>query len=167
MPTHSKSISSLTSDIKMKAVTTPFPRLDFMRALILPYQIYEVLARSVPKALLPDSDSVRSTLSSNCSGCPLDTHFALEASPRYSVLDCMLSRFLNLKSSLLHTGAGTHELRENELRGSQPPRQKAPTPHWPYSEGGWLMGATQLRGLAGHTRATRFTRWTQFSFSAL
>lgn len=31
------------------------------------------------------------------------------------------------------TGAGTQESSEKDMRGSQPPRQKAPLPHWLYS----------------------------------
>jgi hypothetical protein len=66
-------------------------------------------------------------------GVPLETQSALLASPRYSVFGTTPSRLLNWKVWLLHTGAGTHELRVLEFRGSQPPRQYAPTPHWPYS----------------------------------
>lgn len=53
----------------------------------------------------------------------------------------------------LQTGPGTHESNECDMRGSQPPRQKAPTPQSPYTEkqlaGRRDSGAGRLR-----TRAT-------------
>ena len=39
-----------------------------------------------------------------------------------------------MKSPLLHIGAATQDWRSKEYLGSQPPRQYAPTPHWPYCE---------------------------------
>jgi hypothetical protein len=41
--------------------------------------------------------------------------------------------FQLLKGLLSQIGAGAQEFKENELTGSQPPRQFAPVPHWPYS----------------------------------
>lgn len=50
------------------------------------------------------------------------------------MLGVIPSRFSNVYVLLSQTGAGVQELRENEDRGSQPPRQYAPTPHCPYSK---------------------------------
>lgn len=49
-------------------------------------------------------------------------------------MSTMLSRLLNVDLVLLQTGAGVHESSEKDRRGSQPPRQYAPTPHSPYWE---------------------------------
>jgi hypothetical protein len=43
------------------------------------------------------------------------------------------SRLLKLYVLLWQTGAGTQESSPKDIRGSQPPRQYAPTPHCPYS----------------------------------
>lgn len=45
---NSKSISSSTSESRIKAVTTPRPRLVFSVADTLPYSMYPVEASSVP-----------------------------------------------------------------------------------------------------------------------
>jgi len=66
-------------------------------------------------------------------GDPLETQSALDASPRYLVLGAMPSKFSNVYVLLWQTGSGVHEFSENDDRGSQPPKQYAPTPHWPYS----------------------------------
>jgi len=61
------------------------------------------------------------------------TQSVFDESPRYSVFDVILSKLLKLYVLLSHTGSGAHESREKEARGSQPPKQYAPTPHCPYS----------------------------------
>ena len=97
VPTNSKSISSFTSDNRMNAVTTPLPRLVFICAVTLPYHTYVVLASSVPTDF---SGMVSSTWSPLLSlyflGSPLYTQSALDASPRYSALDCMPSSEVSL-----------------------------------------------------------------------
>ena len=62
-----------------------------------------------------------------------------------------------MKSNVLvwQTGSGTHEARLKDERGSQPPRQYAPTPHCPYSveAGGQLVvDATKGGDCEGNSR---------------
>ena len=87
----------MTSDNKINAVTTPLPRLVLSVAATLPYHTYAVLASSVPTDF---SGMVSSTWSPPPSvyflGSPLKTQFALDASPRYSVLDAMSSTSVSL-----------------------------------------------------------------------
>ncbi len=114
----------------MKAVTTPAPLLVLKRACTFPYHIYIVLARSVPTV---SGAMVNSTSVPYWMGDPLETQSALVASPRYLVFGWMPSKFSNVYVLLWQTGSGVHEFSENDDRGSQPPKQYAPTPHWPYS----------------------------------
>ena len=67
------------------------------------------------------------------SGSPDETQSASEALPRY--LSMLTTRSSESSDMVFdsHTGSGTQESREKEKRGSQPPRQYAPTPHSPYS----------------------------------
>ena len=122
---NSKSISSLLSDSRIKAVTTPAPLLVLRVALILPYQTYVVLASKVPEALSPSSERVNSVefLSVFSSASPLDTQSAFDGSPRYVFCSTILSVFLKVYVPDLQTGAGTQASREKEDFPSQPPRQ--------------------------------------------
>ena len=68
---------------------------------------------------------------------------------------------LKVWSLLLQVGAGTHESRELELSGSHPPKQYAPTPHFPYSDKRedisdhscepWMKILTRAAGKVGRT----------------
>jgi hypothetical protein len=118
----------------MKAVTTPCVRLVLSVAVILPYHTYTELARSVPTEFLGMVSRTES--GSFCgygAGVPLDTQSAFEASPAYLVLGATSSTLFILMFRFAQIGAGMQESSEWEKRGSQPPRQYAPTPHWPYS----------------------------------
>jgi hypothetical protein len=57
----------------------------------------------------------------------------VDESPRYLVFAVIPSMFSKLKVLLTHTGSGAQDSREKDERGSQPPKQYAPTPHCPYS----------------------------------
>ena len=71
--------------------------------------------------------------SSNGTGSPLDTQSAFDGSPRYLVLGTIPSSELNWNDWLWQTGSATHDSSWLEYLGLQPPKQYAPTPHWPYS----------------------------------
>jgi hypothetical protein len=114
----------------MKAVTTPAPLLVLNVADTFPYHIYVELASSVPTE---PSGIVNSTLPSNGTACPSITQSVLEESPRYSVFEVIRSMLVNSVIVSLQTGSGAHESRENDIRGSHPPKQYAPVPHCPYS----------------------------------
>jgi len=77
---------------------------------------------------------VNSTVSWYATAWPSITQSVVLESPKYSVLDVILSRESKFVVLLEQTGSGTHDLRLNEDRGSQPPKQYAPAPHWPYSK---------------------------------
>lgn len=113
----------------MKAETTPAPRLDFIRAPTLPYHTYSVLASRVPYELAPSWDKVNRTELSYGLGVPLETQSDFEESPKNSVFAVMPSRLSKVYFLSEQTGFGVQESRVWECIGSQPPRQKAPTPH--------------------------------------
>lgn len=116
----------MTSPYRIKAVTTPLPLLVLILALTVPYHMYVVDAITVPTLL---GGIVSRMLPLWASGWPWYTQSAFSASPRYLSMDTILSMLSILYVLLLHTGAGMHESREKDIRGSQPPRQKAPWPH--------------------------------------
>jgi len=83
---------------------------------------------------------------------PCDCQLILEASPRYLSMVCTSSRLSSVYFPDLHTGPGTHESKLCDMRGSQPPRQKAPTPQSPYTAN--LLAPTPMRwNFATRTRA--------------
>ncbi|KAH8626647.1 putative glycosidase [Alternaria alternata] len=85
-------------------------------------------------------------------GMPCDCQLILDASPRYLSMVCTSSRLSSEYVPDLHTGPGTHESNECDMRGSQPPRQKAPTPQSPYTAR-LLAPFPPQCALAGRTRA--------------
>ena len=97
-------------------------------------------------------------------GMPCDCQLILDASPRYLSMVCTSSRLSSEYVPDLHTGPGTHESNECDMRGSQPPRQKAPTPQSPYTARVLAPFSPQC-ALAGRTRssasgvAARSRRW--------
>lgn len=114
----------------MNAVTTPLPLPVLNLALTFPYHIYRDVASTVPTVL---GAIVRSSEFLYGTACPSMTQSVLVASPRYLFFDVIPVMSLNVYDLSSHTGAGTHESRPNEERGSQPPRQYAPLPQTPYS----------------------------------
>ena len=69
-----------------------------------------------------------------------------------------------MKSNVLlwQTGSGTHEARLKDERGSQPPRQYAPTPHCPYSlESGCQLVVVTRKGRCceGNSREQHGVSW--------
>lgn len=117
----------------MNAVTTPFPLPVLNFAFTFPYHIYRDVASTVPTvlgAIVSSSEFLYGT------ACPSMTQSVLVGSPRYLFFDVMPFMSLNVYVLSWHTGAGTHESRPKEERGSQPPRQYAPLPHSPYSMSG-------------------------------
>lgn len=114
----------------MKAVTTPAPLLVLNRAFTFPYHMYVELARRVPTE---SGGIVNNRLSLKMAGFPDETQSVLDESPRYFVSSVILSMVLKSDFVSLQTGAGTQASREKDDRGSQPPRQYAPTPQAPYS----------------------------------
>lgn len=117
----------------MKAVTTPFPLPVLNLAFTFPYHIYRDVASTVPTvlgAIVSSSEFLYGT------AFPSATQSVLDGSPRYLVFEVIPVMSLNVYVLSWHMGAGTHESRPKEERGSQPPRQYAPLPHSPYSANG-------------------------------
>src|SRR4051794_27473445 len=105
----------------MKAVTTPFPLDVLILAFTLPYHMYVVVARTVPTDF---GGMVRRVFPLKIAGSPCPTQSASFGSPRYFDMSLYRSSESILYVLSLHTGAGAHESSENDIRGSQPPRQK-------------------------------------------